>query len=135
MAPHLLFLTPRTITISAGAAHPVIVDYSSLSCAWLMVSVRTLSTATYCALGNRLGQEDRLTAVGDSRVFESSLGAFNACDLYASVDAGYAILEISGMEYISEDAAIAEPVDIQLAEVATRRRAMCLVPWVKVMCR
>lgn len=65
---------------------------------WLQVAVRAMGTATYCALGNRNAQEDRLTGAGDYRIYDLPPGfVLNGAQIFAIADvADQVVLEISG---------------------------------------
>ena len=88
------------VTVTPGTTRTqLFTGYQDLDAFWVLVSVRTMGTATYCAIGNQNAQENRLLGAGDFQIFDVPLGfVFNAARLYAKADvAGQVVLEVSGM--------------------------------------
>ena len=88
------------VTVSPGTSRTQLFSgYQDLDAFWVLVSVRSMGTATYVAVGNRNSQENRLLGAGDFQIFDVPEGfVFNAAELYAKADVGsQAVLEVSGM--------------------------------------
>ena len=102
MAPQTFYranlIEPTTVTPGTTRTQ-LFSGVQDLDAFWVLVSVRSMGTATYCAIGNNIAQENRLLGAGDFQIFDVPLGfVFNAAQLYAKADvAGQVVLEVSGM--------------------------------------
>ena len=86
--------TPITITVPSTARSV----FQNIAPKWVtayIVRVRSMGTATYIALGNYIGQEYRLTAVGEYRACEARPGeVLDITKLWIVSDTSDAVVEL-----------------------------------------
>ena len=88
--------TPITLTVPIAKARLIGEGYPYKWVLSYMVSVRSMGTATYIALGNERAQEQRLTTVGQNISYSCS--RYEVIDLtkkYIRSDTADAVVEIS----------------------------------------
>lgn len=99
---------PSNLPIPANLLRPSVVTVTGISkltplfdvlpAFWILVSVRTMGTATYVGIGDNIEQNNRLFARTDFQLFDVPPGYwFDAAQMYAVADVdGQVLLEVSG---------------------------------------
>ena len=89
---------PTTVTPGTSRTQ-IFPGVQDLDAFWVLISVRSMGTATWVALGNQNTQENRFLGAGDFQIFDVPEGfVFNAAQLYCKADvASQAVLEVTGM--------------------------------------